>query len=328
VSITHLKPWIDRWNEYWFPSTTTLNLAGARIVAVAAQLFWFSPSLNYHINLASKNSDFIDPQPIIRAIAALVPREVFFSAGGLTALYWITTVAGLAALVGLFTRTSLFVLALGVWIFISHGYSYADVHHTQALFAIFLMVLPFSPAGERLSVDALIRRRRVRRSADLAEGPDTVETAMWPLKLLHVLLALTYFSTGITKLISGGLSWMNGYTLQNYIFSDAVSGDIPLGIWLAQQHTLCVMLGVLTILFEVFYFVSLFLPRVAPLFFIGGIFFHIGLYATSGHPFFQHMVMNALLLFFLDPAWFPGQVKRLETLISGWRTGAQAPQRS
>ena len=61
---------------------------------------------------------------------------------------------------GFFTRTSLFVLALGIWIFVSHGYSYADVHHPQALFAIFLMVLPFSPSGDRLSVDALIRRRR------------------------------------------------------------------------------------------------------------------------------------------------------------------------
>ena len=289
-------------------------------------MFWFSPSLKYHINLASKNSDFIDPQPIIRAIAALVPRDVVFSAGGLTAIYWVTTVAGLAALVGLFTRTSLFVFALGVWIFVSHAYSYADVHHPQALFAIFLMVLPFSPAGERLSVDALIRRRRVRRSADLAVEPGTVETAMWPLKLLHVLLALTYFSTGITKLISGGFDWMNGYTLQNYIFSDAVSGDIPLGIWLAQHYTLCVLLGVFTILFEVFYFVSILVPRAAPLFFIGGIGFHIGLYATSGHPFFQHMVMNALLLLFLDPGWFPKQVKRLDHLLSGWRAGAQAQQ--
>jgi hypothetical protein len=321
-----LKRWIERWNRYWFPSTSALNLAGARIVAVAAQLFWFPPSLNYHINLASKNPDFIDPQPIIRAVATLVPREVLFSAGGLTGLYWVSAVAGLAALVGFFTRTSLFVFALGIWIFVGHGYSYADVHHPQALFAIFLMVLPFSPVGERLSVDALVRRRRVRRSADRAKGSGAVETAMWPLKLLHVLLALTYFSTGITKLISGGFAWMNGYTLQNYIFSDAVSSNIPLGIWLAQHRSLCVLLGVGTILFEVFYFVSLFLPRAAPLIFIGGIFFHLGLYATSGHPFFPHMVMNALLLLFLDPAWFPNQVKRLDTLVSGWRPGTEAPQ--
>ena len=151
---------------------------------------------------------------------------------------------------------------------------------------------------------------------------------MWPLKLLHVLLALTYFSTGISKVISGGFAWMNGYTLQNYIFSDAVTRNIPLGIWVAEHYTLCVLLAVFTLLFEVFYFVSIIVPRAAPLIFIGGIFFHIGLYATSGHPFFQHIVMNALLLLFLDREWFPARLTQLDALVSRWRAGAEAQQPS
>jgi hypothetical protein len=319
---------IDWWNQYWFPTATALNLAGARIVAVAAQLLWFAPSLDYQINLALKNQHFTDAQPIIRLMDALGPREVLFSPTALTAYYWVATIAGVLALVGLFTRVAVFFVALGVWFFVSHAYSYADVHHPQALFAIFLMVLPFSPVGERLSVDALIRRYRARRGDRRGEPPETSDTAMWPLKLLHVLLAMTYFSTGITKLIAGGLSWMNGYTLQRYIFSDAMTSDLPLGIWLSQQYTLCVILAVLTILFETFYFVSILVPRIGPLFFVGGIFFHIGLWATSGHPFFEHMVMNALLLFFLDRDWFPEQVRKLEALLTRRRTGAALQQSS
>ena len=199
-----VERWVSLWNRYWFPTASPLNLAGARILTVAAQLFWFSPSLKRHIDLAAKNTEFIDPQPIIRLIDALLPRELVFSPGGLTAIYWAMGLAGVLALIGLFTRTSLFVLALGAWFFVSHRYSYADVHHPEALFAIFLMLLPFSPAGERLSVDALLRRRRGRPARE------ATDVAMWPLKLLHLLLAMTYFSTGITKLISGGLAWMNG----------------------------------------------------------------------------------------------------------------------
>ena len=328
MSSMYLARWVDRWNRYWFPTTTPLNLAGARIVAVAAQLFWLFPSLDYHINLATKNTGFTDPQPIIRAMAAIAPREVLFSAGSLTIFYWITAAAGVSALVGFFTRTSLFVLALGTWFFVSHGYSYADVHHTQALFAIFLMVLSFAPAGACLSIDALIRRRRAQRAGHPEQGCGSTETAVWPLKLLHVLLAMTYFSTGVSKLISGGVAWMNGYTLQKYIFSDAISSDKPLGVWVAQHHTLCVVLAVFTILFEVLYPVSLVLPRAAPLFFLGAIGFHIGLYVTSGHPFFEHIVMNALLLLFLDRGWLQERLDQLDALVSRWRMPGRSPQPS
>jgi uncharacterized membrane protein YphA (DoxX/SURF4 family) len=321
-----VKRWLRYWNEYWFPITTPLSLAGARIVAVAAQLFWFAPNLSGNINLAVKNTEFVQPQPLIRLIDALLPREVLFSESGLMAVYWATTVAGITALLGFFTRTSLFLLALGTWFFVSHRYSYADVHHPEALFAIFLMVLPFSPAGESLSIDALLKRRRQGRPEGTQQGIPLTDTAMWPLKLAHVLLAMTYFSTGISKLLSGGLAWTNGYTLQNHVFNDAIERNIPLGLWLAKQHTLCIVLGAGTILFELFYFLSLVLPRTAPYIFVSAIFFHIGLYLTSGHPFFQHIVLNLILLLFLDPHRFPNWLTRLREFVSRKSAVPQAHQ--
>jgi hypothetical protein len=296
-----MTSWTDRWSSYWFPPSSTRNLALCRIVAAAASVFWFIPlftSLDEQVNLLEKNSEFLDPQLMISAIAALVPRDAFFTPGTFTALYWVTIVAGLAALVGLFSRASMLVLALGFWILVAHKYSYADLHHPEAPWALFLLPLAFAPIGERVSVDALLRRRRG------VEPRETADTAIWPLKLAHVVLAMTYFSTGITKVISGGFAWMNGYTLQNIAFGDAVPREIPFGIWLGQQYELCVVLSVFTVLFEVFFFVSLFLPRTAPFFFINGVLFHIGLYAAGGHPFFPHIVLLLLCLAFLDPDWW------------------------
>ncbi len=40
-----VKRLIALWNAYWFPTTSTLNLAATRIVAVAAEVFWLFPSL-------------------------------------------------------------------------------------------------------------------------------------------------------------------------------------------------------------------------------------------------------------------------------------------
>jgi hypothetical protein len=285
-----------------------------RIVVVAIEMLWFFPSLDYQISLATHNTHFQDPQPLIRLVSLFVPRDGLFTPGGMTAVYAVSMIAGLLAIIGFCTGPALFVYGLCYAFFVSHSYSYADVHHREALYAFFILALAFSPAGRCLSVDAWLRRRRALRLGKPVESGRT-DMAMWPLRFLHVLLSMTYFSTGITKLLSGGLRWMNGYTLQNDIFSDAINRGIPLGIWLAHQHTLCILLSIGTILFETFFFVSLFLPRLAPVFFAGGLCFHLGLLVTSGHPFFEHMLLNAIMLVFNDPDWFPTQLRRLTAAL-------------
>ena len=295
----NVRGWGDRWNAYWFPVTGTRDLALCRIIAVAAQLFWYFPSFHEQLNLVSKNSSFIDPQVFIRIIAAVVPRNLLFTPSAFAVIHAVTIAAGVAALIGLLTRVSLFVFALGIWFFIAHLYSYADVHHESALFLIFLLLLAFTPCDRHLSVDAILRRQRAGGRRD-----DRSDMAVWPLRLAHVLLAMTYFSAGASKLISGGLAWMNGYTLENYVFADAMTRGFPFGVWLAQHHTLSILLSVFTIVFELGFCVSLLLPRLAPLVFLTGIFFHIGLYAAAGHDFFPHMVLLFLCLMFLDPSWW------------------------
>jgi uncharacterized membrane protein YphA (DoxX/SURF4 family) len=296
--------WIERWNAYWFPATPLLHLAICRIVAVATQLFWFPPDLAEHVNLLEKNTEFIEPQLIVRIISAIVPPGSFFTPSVITALYWITFGAGILALVGLFTRAALFVFTIGTWIFVAHLFSYGDRHHTEALFCIFLLLLALAPSGERLSIDALLRRRR--REAPDAEGLS--EMAIWPLKVVHVLFAMTYFSAGMSKLLHSGARWLNGYTLRGHTFGDALERGHPLGIWLAQQHELAVALSVFTILIELFFFVSLFVPRFAPLFILAALGFQIGLYASAGYDFFQHIVLLVLLLFFLRPEWWQSRL--------------------
>jgi hypothetical protein len=303
-----VRRWVAWWNGWWFPATPLVHLAICRIVAVGAQLFWFFPNLEEHRNLLAKNADFIEPQLLTRVITAIVPRDLFFTPDNFSLLYWVTAAAGLAALVGLFTRTSLLVFALGTWVFVAHLFSYGDRHHTEALLAIFLMVLPLAPVGARLSLDALLRRRRA--GAGAADPPQASDLAIWPLKLTHVLFAMTYFSAGISKLLYSGPRWLNGYTLQAHTFGDAIERGHPLGIWLAQQHTLAVALSIFTIALEVGFFVSLFLPRLVPLFLLAALGFQVGLYVTAGYDFFQAMVLLVLLLFFLRPEWWQSLVRR------------------
>lgn len=278
---------------------------------------WFFPSLHYQINLATNNTEFDHPQLLIRLVTAFVPRAVVFTPTVLTIVYGIAMTAGWLAIIGLGTRYALLVYGLAYGFFVSHAYSYGDVHHREVLYFLFILALAFSPAGQRLSIDALIGRRRARRAGHAESSTQQSALAMWPLKFLHVLLSITYFSTGVTKLLAGGLQWMNGYTLQFAIFKNAIrrAAYPEFGLWMAHQHTLCILVSIGTILFETFFFVSLFLPRVAPLFFAGGILFHLMLWLTSGHPFFEHMLLNATLLICYDPVRFNAIWDRITSLL-------------
>jgi len=309
---------VDRWNAYWFPRTSTVPLAAARILAVAAQLFWFMHDLSYHLELVERNPGFVSPQLIIRAIAALTPENTVFTPSGLTLIYTLTRIAGALALVGLGTRLALFCFAAGTTFFIAHGYSYGDVHHTEAIFVMFLFALAFAPSGASWSVDAVLRRRRGKTASSASS-----DLAIWPLKFVHLMLSLTYFSTGISKLIRGGLQWMNGYTLQGYTFADALTRNIPLGLWLAQQHELAIVLSIGTVFFELFYFVSMLVPWTAPFWFLGAIAFHFGLYLTAGHPFFQHITLNFILLLFLTPPWWRAWLGQFLPRLPTWTAPAQ-----
>src|SRR5690242_21107468 len=104
------------------------------MVVVAVEVLFFFPSLKYQIDLAVRNPSFQDPQPLIRLITAVVPRETLFTPAGLTVIYWVSMIAAVLGIIGLFTQPALFVYALGYAFFVSHAYSYADVHHREALY--------------------------------------------------------------------------------------------------------------------------------------------------------------------------------------------------
>jgi hypothetical protein len=303
VSIPPLRHWAEWWNRYWFTPAPTVNLAMARILAVASQLVWVFPSLDEQLSRLQANSRFIHPQLLIRIVAAIFPRDTWFTPGTITAIWWLTVAAGVLALVGLFTRPAMLALAFGVWFLVAHRFSYGDVHHSEAMFAFFLMSLALAPSGDDLSIDAWRRRRAGRPPAEMSPF------ARWPLALAHLLLAMVYFSTGITKLIFGGLQWMNGYTLQGRTLMDALGRDIPLGIWLAQQHTLAILLSIGTVMFELGFGLSLFLPRWKTLFFAAALAFHVGLHLVGGHGFFGHMAVVLILFLCYDAPWLRPRVQ-------------------
>jgi hypothetical protein len=301
VKVPSLRELAEWWDRYWFTPAPTVNLALARVLAVAAQVFWLFPSLDEQLVRLQSNPHFIHPQFLIRLVAAVFPRETWFTPQAITVVWWSVKALGILSLVGLFTRVVMPLFALGSWFLVAHRFSYGDVHHSEAMFAFFLLSLSLSPCSEDLSLDAWRKRRAGGAPAQLSP------LARWPFALAHLLLAMVYLSTGLTKVVFGGLRWMNGYTLQSRTLQDALGRDIPLGIWVAEHHTVAVMLSVGTIAFELGFVASLFLPRWKTAFFAAALAFHVGLHLVGGHGFFGHMTVVLILLICYDAPWLRPQ---------------------
>ena len=124
----------------------------------------------------------------------------------------VIVILAVLAAVGIATRASLIALAATYLYAGSILNSYGFVAHDTTLPMIVLLVLAFSPGVTTCSLGAYLRRRSASGSwTGLGR-----KVPVWPARLILVVLALIYFSSGYAKLRETGLEWGDGKTLQTY----------------------------------------------------------------------------------------------------------------
>ena len=281
-----------RWARYFFPVGSTVRPAVLRIVCVTLQLVWFCYPLSAHQKLLA-SPQFEDPQLLVRLLLGVFEQDTLRSPTVIGTAWWVTTVCGILALIGLGTRVALALFAAGSMLLISHIYSYGEYHHPEALYVVFLFLLAFCPCGDCLSVDAWLRRRS--RDGRRWYRGTTSRLAMWPLVTVQCLLAIAYADAAMSKMLLGGLSWFNGYTLQNYLLFDGIRKG-TWGVHVAPYRWVCVLMAVGAVAFEASFWLILIprlrrLPGALPLVLLGGVGLHGGIYLLQQAPFFQFMVL-------------------------------------
>lgn len=277
---------------YFFPRTTAVRLAALRIIFCVLQLTWFlDPRAGYLRML--EGDGFRNPQRIIAVMVKILGEDVVHSPQFVGGLWYATVAAGVLATIGLFSRVTMLAFGLGNLILISFLYSFGERHHPEAVFLITLILIGLGPCGQCLSVDAWLRRGR-----DPARWGPRAQTnmAMWPILLAQWLLCIAYFEAFAAKIQHSGLAWMNGYTLQSFLLSDAVRRDLPLGLFLAQYREVCMLMAAGALAIEGGFFLVMFhrwrpLRRVIPWIFIQGLLLHTMIYLTQQASFFQFMAL-------------------------------------
>jgi predicted DCC family thiol-disulfide oxidoreductase YuxK len=295
---------LQRWNAYWFRHSALADLAICRIVIVTFQLFLLVTNDTYNYRALSSVSalpeTLYDPLPVLRLVTWPLGWGYRPSIEFLGAVYSITLLAGVLALIGFKTNLSLFIFAVGNIVLQAYLYSFGDFHHPEGLMMITLVVLALSPTGRALSVDDLRRRiqfnvqRRKFETFSIVDERSAV--ARWPLLLIQWMFALIYLSSATIKLTISGLDWLNGYTLQYYLLKDGLRYNIPLGSWLGQFHLLAWLISWLALTFEVSFFLVLVFPVLIWVFIPMGTLFHTGIFLTQGAYFFQYVAIYAVFI--------------------------------
>jgi predicted DCC family thiol-disulfide oxidoreductase YuxK len=309
-----VKRLLERLDRFWFEPARLTDLAIVRIVVVAMELLLLlSPyladtvgacvgcSLPYQRWLVTLSGDQYRPLPTMQVLMLPLGRHARPELMFLEAVWLAAVVGGVGALIGRYTRLSLFALAAGSTLLTAHAYSYGERHHPEALLTIMLWTLVLVPSGARLSLDALLFRVRLARATGRFQQrppePELSPHARWPLRLMQVMLSLAYFSAGYSKLMNGGLAWLNGYTLAHYIAGDAIVRGSAFGVWLARHMALLRLMSVGALVIELGFWVVLFWPRLVWLGVVAGAGLHVGIYVLQRAPFPQFI---ALYVVFID----------------------------
>ena len=202
-------------------------------------------------------------------------------------------VATIGCLTGLTTKTSalLFIFYEGLLRSFSH------FNHDEMPAVYILIVLALTPCGDAFSFDSWRRKTRTRRSSGLVYG--------YPILLMRILLAWSYFSSALIKLRVAGLSYLSPDNLPNLAIFHSLDNlhdtHFRWAFWLPHVRQYTPILVALVLLWELLFPLALFFKRARVIILGLGIVFHLGTLFFMNIFFPYHL---AMYLVFVDWGWW------------------------
>ncbi len=200
------------------------------------------------------------------------------------------------AVIGLGGRTPLVLTAIGFVVYYSISKCCTGTGHGLHLPMYTLIVLALYVRPGRFSADALIARLwpayplRPGSSVDMTGAART---------LVLVLAVYTLFAGGVSKMWVGGIGWMDGLTLQEYLkWQNHPKGE--LGRWMLQfvldHRWLAILLSVWTVALELGSILAIPFRRYRNLVFLNACAFHIGIYLLMFPRYFPQMACYVIVM--------------------------------
>ena len=300
-----------RWDVFFFKGSNPEALGILRIVIGVGMIpFHFLQFRSFFkLDLAGRHFHYIDPIWYfdLFGIESVHPPLTM-------AVFVLLIASTISFAVGRHTRASLVVMMLCI-VFLKgvRDSISGDVHHRYLIPFHILFFLLLSRCGDVNSID------RSRRNASGVTTTIQEWEASWPIKASQLYICSFYFWSAIAKLRMSGFAWFEASRIQSLLLNRSMrfgpGHDSNLAMWIANNETLCSLIGGATALFELGFPLILLIrdARLRLIFFLGVTGFHIANFFLAN---VQFLFLPIVFVIFFDLT-LPVRVWRTRRRVAG-----------
>lgn len=224
--------------------------------------------------------------------------DLLLTSSGMFTLKWLMVLSSFAATIGCLTGFTTKTSALLFVFYEGLLRSFGHFNHDEMPAIYILIVLAFTPCGDAFSFDSWRGKTRPRHAGTVYG---------YPILLMRILLAWSYFSSALIKLRVAGLSYLSPDNLPNLAIFHSLDNlhdtHFRLAFWLPHVRQYTPVFMALVLLWELLFPLTIFFKR-ARLIILGlGVVFHLGTLFFMNIFFPYHL---AMYLVFVDwGRWLP-----------------------
>jgi hypothetical protein len=244
--------------------------------------------------------------------------EWLLTPGAMTAFKWLFVASLIAATGGWLTDLTTKSSALLFLFYEGLLRSFGHFNHDEMPAVYILFVLAFTPCGDAFSLDAMRGRAETEESADERAGI----VYGYPILLMRLLLAWSYFSSALIKLRVAGAGYLSPDNLPALAIENSLDNlhdtHFRAAFWLPQWREYTPLFVALVFLWELTFPLAIWSKRARRVILAAGVVFHLGTLFFMNIFFPYHL---AMYLVFVD---WPAVARRLEGLRPFDRAGRGA----
>lgn len=253
-------------NSILFPVQGPEVIAFLRIIMGSLILIFAAPPLEWLLGFQQNYASLVDPPLLIKVFANILGDNILMSSSFIRIIYYFMILTGIGTILGLFHKFSSVGFAFCFTFLVAYMWSFGEVHHPRSVLCWFLIIIALSRSSDVYSLDSYFGWTKEVKSESGLYG--------WPNSMILIMVSSAYCFSGAWKIFyQGGLTWMNGYTMQFYLVT---MGMNDIAAFIIQYRWLCIFLSIFAVGLELFFPVIIFYRKAIVWFLAGAFLFHLG----------------------------------------------------